>query len=70
MRFESQANLIRETEAIDAFISIFGGSAEKLGPNDVDFRYVSDAEAKTWGAYIEVKGRHRTIQDAYPLPVM
>ena len=67
MTFETEANLIREKKAIELFVSIFGGSYLKLDPLDVDYK-VFDKD-KNLIAYAEVKGRIRTIRDAYPLPV-
>lgn len=67
MTFETEADLIREKKAIELFVSIFGGSYLKLDPLDVDYK-VFDKD-KNLIAYAEVKGRIRTIRDAYPLPV-
>lgn len=67
MTFETEADLIREKKAIELFVSIFGGSYLKLDPHDVDYK-VFDKD-KNLIAYAEVKGRIRTIRDAYPLPV-
>jgi len=67
MTFETEADLIREKKAIELFVSIFGGSYLKLDPHDVDYK-VFDKD-KNLIAYAEVKGRVRTIRDAYPLPV-
>jgi len=67
MTFETEADLIREKKAIELFVSIFGGSYLKLDPHDVDYK-VFDKDKKLI-AYAEVKGRIRTIRDAYPLPV-
>lgn len=67
MRFEQEADLKREMHAIERFVSLFSGSFEKLGPNDVDFK-VFDKD-KQLIAYAEVKGRNKTLHDAYPLPI-
>jgi hypothetical protein len=67
MTFETEADLIREKKAIELFISIFGGSYKKLDPHDIDFK-VFDKENKLI-AYAEVKGRIRSMRDAYPLPI-
>lgn len=67
MTFETETDLIREKKAIELFVSIFGGSYLKLDPHDVDYK-VFDKD-KNLIAYAEVKGRIRTIRDAYPLPV-
>jgi len=67
MRFESNTDLKRERVAIEKFVSRFGGTFKKLGPNDVDYR-VYDKSGELI-AYAEVKGRYRDIDTAYPLPV-
>jgi hypothetical protein len=67
MTFETEQDLIREKKAIEAFVSLFGGSYKKLDPNDIDYK-VFDKEGILI-AYAEVKGRIRTIHNAYPLPV-
>tara|TARA_Y100001973_G_C5208996_1_gene343884 strand:+ start:3294 stop:3734 length:441 start_codon:yes stop_codon:yes gene_type:complete len=67
MRFETNKDLARERRAIEKFVSRFKGSFKKLSPNDVDYR-VYDSKGKLI-AYVEVKGRFRTIAEAYPLPV-
>jgi len=66
MRFETNANLQREDRAIEKFCSIFGLTYKKLGSNDVDFQIFK--KQKLLG-FVEVKGRHRDIEDSYPLPV-
>jgi len=67
MRFESGKDLDREKRAIQFFVNRFGGSFKKLDPNDVDYR-VYDKDGKII-AYAEVKGRYRTLAQAYPLPI-
>lgn len=67
MRFESNTDLEREKKAIQKFVSRFKGSYKKLDPNDIDFR-VFDEKGKLI-AYAEVKGRYRSIANAYPLPI-
>ena len=67
MIFETEADLIREKKAIELFVSVFGGSYLKLDPQDIDYK-VFDKD-KNLIAYAEVKGRIRSIRDAYPLPV-
>tara|TARA_R100000544_G_C2209749_1_gene51245 strand:- start:134 stop:553 length:420 start_codon:yes stop_codon:yes gene_type:complete len=67
VRYENNKDREREVKAIEAFTSFFGGSHQKLGPWDIDFRYKGD-DGKT-KAYIEVKGRMKDMADAYPLPV-
>jgi hypothetical protein len=67
MTFETETDLLKEKKAIELFVSIFGGSYQKLDRNDIDFK-VFDKDNKLI-AYAEVKGRIRTIRDAYPLPI-
>ncbi len=67
MRFENKSDLTREKKAIEKFVGIFGGSYKKLGPNDIDYRVFDSSNSLI--AYVEVKGRLRTLKDAYPLPV-
>lgn len=67
MRFESQEDLDRELRAVQKFVERFRGSYKKLDPNDIDFR-IFDESGKLI-AYAEVKGRKRSIADAYPLPI-
>ena len=67
MRFERPEDIERETKAIETFVKIFGGSYRKLGEHDVDFK-VFDKNDKLI-SMVEVKGRNRTISDAFPLPV-
>jgi hypothetical protein len=67
MIFETDQDLKREQKAITLFVSTFGGSFKKLDPLDIDYK-VFDKEGNLI-AYVEVKGRIRTIHDAYPLPV-
>tara|TARA_R110000868_G_scaffold289492_2_gene549602 strand:- start:326 stop:739 length:414 start_codon:yes stop_codon:yes gene_type:complete len=65
--FEREEDLKRERRAIETFVSIFEGSFQKLDPFDIDFK-VFDKEGKLI-AYVEVKGRIKTLYDAYPLPL-
>lgn len=67
MTFETEQDLIREKKAIEAFVSLFGGSYKKLDPSDVDYK-IFDKQGNLI-SYAEVKGRIRTIYNAYPLPV-
>lgn len=67
MTFETEVDLIREKKAIELFVSIFGGSYLKLDPHDIDYK-VFDKDKKLI-AYAEVKGRIRTMNAAYPLPL-
>ena len=66
-RFEQEKDLTREQRAIDFFVNRFNGSYKKLDPNDIDYR-ISDSNKKII-AYAEVKGRYRTLANAYPLPI-
>ena len=67
MTFETEQDLKREHKAITTFVNTFGGSFQKLDPNDIDYK-VFDKGGKLI-AYAEVKGRIRTMHNAYPLPV-
>lgn len=67
MTFETEQDLIRERKAIELFVSIFEGSYQKLDPFDIDYK-VFDKDKKLI-AYVEVKGRARTMRNAYPLPI-
>lgn len=67
MIFETEQDLIREKKAIEIFVNIFGGSYQKLDPRDIDYK-IFDKD-KNLIAYAEVKGRIRTMSNAYPLPI-
>ena len=67
MTFETEQDLKREHKAITTFVNTFGGSFQKLDPQDIDYK-VFDKDGKLI-AYAEVKGRIRTMHNAYPLPV-
>ena len=67
MTFETEQDLKREHKAIETFVNTFGGSFQKLDPYDIDYK-VFDKEGKLI-AYAEVKGRIKTMHNAYPLPV-
>jgi len=67
MRFESSNDIQREQKAIKLFTERFNGGFIKLGENDVDFRIF--AKDGTVIGYAEVKGRNKTMADAFPLPV-
>lgn len=67
MIFETETDLVRERKAIELFVSIFGGSYKKLDPFDIDYK-VFDKDNNLI-AYVEVKGRIRTMNAAYPLPI-
>ena len=64
-RFETQSDLTREENAIKILCERSNAKYEKLGENDVDFKITKDE--KTY--YAEVKGRNRTLDNCYPLPV-
>jgi hypothetical protein len=66
MRFETKKDLDKELNCIDFFCDTFDITFEKLGENDIDFSLYKDGKLI---AYAEVKGRNRTILDAYPLPI-
>jgi hypothetical protein len=67
MTFETEQDLKREQKAITTFVNTFGGSFQKLDPYDIDYK-VFDKAGKLI-AYAEIKGRIRTMHNAYPLPV-
>ena len=67
MIFETEQDLIREKKAIEVFVKIFEGSFKKLDPHDIDYK-VFDKDGQLI-SYVEVKGRIRTMHDAYPLPI-
>jgi hypothetical protein len=67
IRFESKKDLDRESQAIEKFIKLINGSAKKLGPNDVDYKVFDKNNNPI--CYVEVKGRLRDIESAYPLPI-
>ena len=67
MIFETEQDLAREKKAIELFVKIFEGSFKKLDPQDIDYK-VFDKDGKLI-SYAEVKGRIRSLHDAYPLPI-
>jgi hypothetical protein len=67
MTFETETDLLREKKAIELFVSIFGGSYQKLDPHDIDYK-IFDKDNNLI-SYVEVKGRIRSIRDSYPLPI-
>lgn len=67
MTFETEEDLKREHKAITIFVSTFEGSFKKLDPQDIDYK-VFNKDGKLI-AYVEVKGRIRTMHNAYPLPI-
>ena len=66
MRFENDSHLEREERAIKKFCSLHNLKCKKLGPNDIDFQIRKDNKVI---GFVEVKGRHKDIKDAYPLPI-
>mgnify|MGYP003657932325 CR=1 FL=1 len=66
MRFEDDSHIERENRAIKKFCSLYGLTFKKLGANDIDFQVFNDSNLV---GFVEVKGRHRIIANAYPLPV-
>lgn len=67
MIFETEEDLRREKKAIEIFVNTFGGSYKKLDPQDIDYK-IFDKKGELI-AYAEVKGRVRTMNAAYPLPI-
>lgn len=65
MRFETEQDLRNETDAITLFCAKHDYLYTKLGENDVDF-IVKKGEKEF---YVEVKGRRRNINNAFPLPM-
>ena len=66
-RFENKDNLERENRAIRKWLEDTSVTFKKLGMHDVDF-LVHSKKSDTF-AYVEVKGRHQKIENAYPLPI-
>jgi hypothetical protein len=67
MIFESEEDLKREKKAISVFVNTFSGSFKKLDPFDIDYK-VFDKDNNLI-AYVEVKGRKKSMSAAYPLPI-
>ena len=65
MQLQSSEEQRREKRAIDLFVNMFGGSYQKLDPNDIDYK-VFDSSGQLI-AYAEVGSRVKTMRDAYPL---
>jgi hypothetical protein len=66
MRFETLKDLQNEYEAISIFCDEYELSCRKLDENDIDFELLKDERII---GYAEVKGRNKTIEEAYPLPI-
>jgi len=65
MRFETNKDLQNELDAITLYCEVFNSSFEKLGENDIDYRVTKLNRIQ----HIEVKGRNRKIENAFPLPI-
>ena len=65
MRFETNKDLQNELDAITLYCEVFNSSFEKLGENDIDYRVTKPNRIQ----HIEVKGRNRKIENAFPLPI-
>jgi hypothetical protein len=66
MRFETTKDLKREYEAMNFFCQKYNLDFKKLDENDVDFELQKDGKKI---GYVEIKGRNKTIEEAYPLPI-
>lgn len=66
MRFETLKDLQNECEAITIFCDEYDLKCRKLDENDIDFALLKD---ELIIGYAEVKGRNKTIEEAYPLPI-
>jgi|TARA_R110002126_G_scaffold77471_1_gene193081 hypothetical protein len=63
--FETKEDLEREHLAIALFCKKFIAKWSKLEKFDIDYKVTRDGRV----CYVEVKGRNRTMSDAYPLPL-
>jgi len=66
VRFENQKDLEREDKSVNLFCDKYDLTYEKLAPNDIDFKIYKNGK---FLFYLEVKGRLRSLQDCYPLPI-
>jgi hypothetical protein len=66
MRFETTKDLKREYETMNYFCQKYNLDFKKLDKNDVDFELQKDGKII---GYVEIKGRNKTIKEAYPLPI-
>ena len=69
MRFETSKDIDRENDAIKKYIknnSKYNFTYKKLGENDIDFVLLKENKEV---AFVEVKGRNKNIDDAFPLPI-
>jgi hypothetical protein len=67
IRFETESDLQREKKAIELFTKTFNLRYVKLNYPDIDYK-ILDSNGEVIG-YAEVKGRIRSIRDAFPLPI-
>jgi hypothetical protein len=67
IRFETESDLQREKKAIELFTKTFNLRYVKLNYPDIDYK-ILDSDGEVIG-YAEVKGRIRSIRDAFPLPI-
>lgn len=65
--FEVQEDRDREIKAIELLCSIYEVDYIKLPSADVDFQLINKRGMVI--AYVEVKGRNRTIERAFDLPI-
>ena len=65
--FENELDLAREKKAIELFANTFNLKYVKLSQTDVDYKIFNSDDIII--GYVEVKGRIRTIRDAFPLPI-
>jgi len=65
-RFETNIDINREDKASDLFCKLYGYTKQKLDKNDIDFKIYKDGK---FICFLEVKGRIRNTDNAYPLPV-
>jgi DNA-binding sugar fermentation-stimulating protein len=66
MRFETPKHIERENKAMELLSKEYGLGYVKLDEWDIDFLITKEGKEI---AYLEVKGRHRNIEDAFPLPL-
>jgi hypothetical protein len=67
VKFETHKDLYREEKAINFFCRQFDFTYRKLNEFDIDYLILNKEGRHIANA--EVKGRIRTIEQAYPLPV-
>lgn len=66
VRFETKQDLDRENKSANFLCNKFGFNKKKLGKNDIDFAIYDDQK---FVFNLEVKGRLKNMNDAYPLPI-